>query len=297
MDHQYKGILLVLLSALGFSLLPIFALFAYRGGINVTTLLLIRFSLAAVVFFIYVFAKFKRIEMNKKDLFFLFILGSICYTLQAGCYFSSIKYIPASLAALFLYTYPIIVTVLSVIIDKEKITGKIMTSIAISFIGLIMILGTSLSKINGFGILLAFGAAFIYAVYIVIGNRVVKKTPSLVASASVTLFSAVGILIFSLFTGGINFCFETGTWFPIIGLVLCSTVLAIFFFFRGMELLGPTKASIISMIEPVFTVVFSALLLADRPTILQLFGGTMVLTGALLVIRLQPQSKIDEISG
>jgi drug/metabolite transporter (DMT)-like permease len=291
MHYPYKGALLVLLSALGFSLLPIFAIFAYRGGISITTLLLIRFSLAAVAFFIYVFAKFKRLDVSKKDLFFLFILGGICYNLQARCYFSAVKYIPSSLAALFLYTYPIIVTMLSFIIDKEKITGKIMISIMISFTGLVMILGASLGKINGIGILLAFGAALIYSVYIMIGNRVVKKIPPLVASSFVTLFSAIGVLIPGLLSGEINFHFETGTWFPIIGLVLCSTILAILFFFRGIELLGPAKASIISMMEPVFTVVFSTLLLSDKSTVIQLIGGATVLTGAILVIRLRQQTQ------
>lgn len=53
MNNFYKGAFILVLSALGFSLLPIFALYAYKGNINITTLLAFRFSLAAVIFFIF----------------------------------------------------------------------------------------------------------------------------------------------------------------------------------------------------------------------------------------------------
>jgi drug/metabolite transporter (DMT)-like permease len=295
MNNFYKGAVLSLLSALGFGLLPIFALFAYQGNISVTTLLLIRFSLTAVLLFIYVFIKFKRISLTKKDWLALLILGGICYTLQSRLYFTSVKYISSSLAVLLLYTYPIIVTALSFFLDKEKITMKMGVSLSISFAGLIMILGTSIGKVNGLGILMALGASFIYSTYIILGNRILKRMPPLVASAFIALFSAIGILILGSFTDGISFRFETTVWFPIVGLVLFSTVLAMLFFFRGMELLGPAKASIISMIEPVFTAIFSTILLSDHLTIFQLIGGAIVLTGSIFVIWSREQNKVYQI--
>lgn len=291
MNNFYKGAFFSLLSAFGFALLPIFALYAYRGHISVTTLLFLRFSIAAVLFFLYVFAKYKGLVFHKKDLFYLFILGGICYNLQARFYFSSVKYIPASLAALFLYTYPLIVTGLSFLVDREKITGKMGVSIGISFIGLILILGTSIGTMNGFGILLALGAAFVYSVYIMLGNRVLKSTPSLVASAFVAFFSSIGVLIFGFFTDGLNFSFQPVVWLPILGLVFFSTVIAILFFFRGMELIGPAKASVISMMEPVFTVILSTIFLQDRLTSVQLIGGVFVLTGASFVMRSREQKR------
>ncbi len=284
MNTFHKGAVLLVLSALGFGLLPIFALFAYQGGMNVSTLLFIRFFLAAAVLFSYLIIKYKKIVIHTKELFFLFVLGGICYNLQARFYFSSIQYIPASLASLLVYTNPMMVAVLSFLIDKEKLTKKMAGSMIISFIGLMMILGTSIGKMNGLGIVLALGAAFIYAVYIVFGNHVVKKLPPLVAISFITLFSSIGVFALGLINGDISFNFEAEAWFPAAGLVLLSTVLAMLFFFRGMELLGPSKASIISMMEPVFTVVFSTLLFHDRLSSVQLTGGVLVLSGALFVI-------------
>jgi drug/metabolite transporter (DMT)-like permease len=284
MRKIYIGVFLLLLSALGFGLLPIFALYAYKGNITITTLLLIRFSTASVLLFIYVFIKYRKISLSKKDLFFLFILGAVGYNLQSRFYFSSVKYISPSLAALILYTYPMFVTGLSFFIDKEKITGKTAGAIGISFIGIVMILGTSFKSVDMLGILFALGASIVYSLYIILGNRVIKSIPSAITSAFICLFSAIAMLTVGLFTSDISFNFTTITWLPILGLALFSTVVAILFFFLGMELLGPSKASIISMTEPVFTVLFSVVLLQDILSAAQLVGGAIVLAGSMLVI-------------
>lgn len=295
MNNFYKGAALLLLSALGFGLLPIFALYAYKGNISITTLLFIRFLFAAALFFIYAFIKFKRISVGKRDILFLFILGAIGYNLQSQFYFSAVRYIPASLAALLLYTYPMLVTVLSFFADKEKITVKTGVTLCISFIGLVLILGTSVGALNGLGIFFALGAAVVYSIYIVLGNRMVKKLPPIVMSSFIALFSSAGVLTAGLVTNSISFSFDRGVWLPIVGLVLCSTIVAMLFFFRGMELVGATKASIISMMEPVFTVILSTLLLHDRLTVIQLAGGVLVLAGAVLAVWSREQGKTQGI--
>ena len=294
MKDLYKGSILLFLSAFGFGILPIFALYAYKAGISITTLLFLRFFIAAILFFIYTFLKIKKISLTKSQLFSLFLLGGVGYNLQARFYFSSLQYIPASLTALLLYTYPIVVTALAFFIDKEKITGKLLVSVGISFVGLILILGTSVGKINGLGILLALGASLVYSLYIVLGNRVVKKIPPLVTSAFISLFASAGVLILGGLLGDINFNFQKTAWPPVLGLVLFSTVLSILTFFRGLELLGPTKASILSMIEPVFTIILSAAVLQDKPAFFQLAGGAIVLVGSIMVILSKDQNKSEE---
>ncbi|MCX7921703.1 MAG: DMT family transporter [Clostridia bacterium] len=291
MSNFYKGICLIILSVIGFGLMPIFALYAYKSGITVTTLLLIRFTAAALIMFIYIFIKIKKVSLKGRDLLMLFLLGGVCYTLQSTFYFSSVRYIPASLAALILYTYPAVVAVLTFFVDGERLTGKTIGSILISFAGLVLILGTSIGSINLLGVLFAAGASFVYSCYIVLGNKVVKKLPSIVTSGFVMGFTALGLLLLGLSTGNISFDFDIRALGPIVGLIFFSTILAILTFFRGLELLGPTKASIISVLEPVVTAVFSAILFHEVMTVLQLLGGLVVLLGAAFTVRTGQQHK------
>lgn len=285
--NSYKGVMLVLLSAFGFALMPTFALFAYQTGISVTTLLFIRFAIASVLFFLYIFLKKIPLRLSGKDYFSLFLLGGICYNTMSNFYFSSVKYIPAALAVLILYTYPMIVSILSFLIDREPPSKKITFSLCTSFVGLVLVLGTSLGTVSLLGVFFALASSLIYSIYIVVGNRVIRKIPSLITTAYITFFSSIGIFLCGIFSGDLSFHFEAGAWIWILGLSLFSTILAIFTFFKGMELLGPTHASILSMAEPLFAILISVTLFHDPITIFQVIGGVIVLLGAFLTAKSQ----------
>lgn len=293
MNNFTKGVLLLLTSACGYGLLPIFAAFAYSNNVTTSTLLFFRFSLAALFLLILVFVKFKKLKISKRDLLFFFILGGVFYNIQSRCFFESIKLIPASMTSLILYTYPIIVMILSAIFYKEKITLKIAGAISITVIGLVMLLGASFGRINGVGILFALGSAVFYSIYIIVSNYVLKSINPLIASAFVTMFTSFGMLGTGLATGDISFNFKASAWLPILGIVIFSTAMAMLFFFKGMELVGPTNASIISIMEPISTVVFTSIILHSNLTFLQLFGGIIVLGGSILAVRQKMQSSVS----
>lgn len=278
------GSILVVLAAMGFGSMPIFAMYAYKGGITVPALLFIRFSIAAVVLFAFVFIKYGRPKITWKDCFSLFILGSIFYTMQSSFYLLSIKYIPASLAALILYVFPLIVAGMSAVFFKEKITVKVMAAMLLSFAGLVLILGTSYGHIDFRGAAFALGAAVVYSSYIVLGNKVVKDLPAPVMSAFITLFTAIGVFVYGTVAGQMNFNFASSVWVPAIGLAFCATVFAMLAFFKGLDIAGPTKSSVLSMAEPLFTIVMSAFLLGESLTIMQIIGGIAVLVGAVLAV-------------
>jgi drug/metabolite transporter (DMT)-like permease len=293
----YTGAIFVIICALGYGVMPIFAIYAYRGGVNVITLLFMRFSLAALFFFIYLFLKSIRIKLTLNNLLSLFILGGIFYTLQSMFYFTSVKYIPVSLAVLILFTYPVFVSVLTYFVDKIRLSKEIGISMAVSIGGMVLALGPSIGNVNVYGVMLAVGSAVIYSCYIVLGNRVVMKLPPLVVSAYVTLFTALCLLIVGLFSKSISFSFSAGAWFPILGIVFFSTIISIIAFFSGMERLGVLKTSIIGMLEPVFSTMFSVVLFHEKLSVIGVLGGALVLYGAGLIIlkKSEPKSAETEI--
>ncbi len=285
MSPTTKGACLVLLSAISFGLMPIFIVFAYQSGIDTNTLLLLRFLFSSIFFFSYAAKKHGGIRISKKALFSFFILGAICYTFQSRFYFSSLRYISPALATLFLYTYPALVTGLSLLLNKEPLTLRVVFSIILSLTGILLIVGTSLGGIHIIGILYASGASFVYALYIVYSSRSIKNIPTMIASGFIALFSALGTLVVGSLSGGFNFNFSIIGWLPISGLALVSTVIAMTSFLKGMSYLGPTKTSIISLMEAVFTVLFSVIFLKDYLTFSQLIGGVAVLLGAYIIVQ------------
>lgn len=294
MNRYIIGVVLVVLSAVGFGFMTIFALFAYQRGVSVPTLLFLRFLIACLIFFTFLILRFRTWKISRSEFLWLFLLGGILYTMQSSLYFSSVKYISPSLAALLLYMYPLFVAILAVFIEGQKITWKIAVSIVLSLIGMSIVLGTPFGSINFFGASLALGAGLTYSVYIIIGNRVVSKIPPLVMSAYVALFASLSFMVFGFTTNSISLPTDRISWLAIFGVALLSTVLAISTFFAGMKIIGSTQASILSTIEPVVTAVLSFLLFQERLTWLQLLGGAIVLVSASLVVLFQQSSRLPQ---
>lgn len=285
------GVLLVLISASSFALMPILAVYAYKGNANLYTILFLRFALASLLLFSYLVYKKKSVAVKLPLLLKLIFIGAVLYTLQSSLYFASVKYIPVSLQALFFYTYPVFVAILAIVIYKERLNPRLMTAIAISLTGMCLVIGTSFHNINLLGAFLALGAAIVYAIYLNLSNRVLSEISPDVATAYVSLSATAAFLVTGSVTHSLNFYFQPSAWFPIIGIAFFSTAVAILTLFRGMELLGSTRASILSIVEPLVTITISSLLFHDRLSATQWIGGLLVLAGAFIVIQSRGQTE------
>lgn len=284
MKNYYKGIMLAIISAIGYSIMPILAVYVYKYDISTFTLLFIRFFISSIILFIYVRFKYKNSVIRKKDMLIFFLLGGVLYTAQAVLHFSSVKYVSPSLAILLLVTYPIFVCILSSVINNEKFNKKNWFSIIISFLGLVLVLGNKFEEINLYGVILSVGAAIVYSVYTVLGDRAVKKQLPIVTCTYTVLFATVSIFIIGLFTQNINFEINIEAVPAILGIVFLSTVIADFAFFQSLEYIGSTKVSTLGMIEPLFTAVFSYLFLSEKLELLQYVGIIVVLIGCVSIV-------------
>ncbi|MCJ7568585.1 MAG: DMT family transporter, partial [Anaerolineales bacterium] len=68
-----------------------------------------------------------------------------------------------------------------------------------------------------------------------------------------------------------------------LGMVTLSTILALGTFLAGMQRVGPTTASLLSTLEPVFTVLLAIVFLGEFLTTIQTVGGGLVLAAAVLL--------------
>lgn len=276
------GALLTVISALGFSTLPLFGVAAYADGANVTTLLGVRFLIASVLLWAYLLITRTPMPDRRTGLQLLG-MGACGYTLMSVLYLSSVaeNRLSPSLAALLLYSYPAIVAVEAWWFDKQVLTWRQGLAMALSMAGLILVLlapGAAIFTPLGAGLALA--SAFVYGTYILFGSRVTRHTTPAVATTYVTTAAAVVFLGYGALAGELVPVGLNG-WLAIAGTAVFSTVVAVLLFFAGIERLGPSRASIISTMEPVGTAVLSALLFADWLSPLQIVGGLLVLAGVV----------------
>ena len=111
--------LLVAGSAASFGLTPIFAKIAYSAGINIYSLLFLRFLVAAVFMFSLLFVK-KLTLPSKKEMLALFLLGAAGYASQSFCYLWRLIMLHQVVVSLLFYTSPIMVMIGSANFSKRK---------------------------------------------------------------------------------------------------------------------------------------------------------------------------------
>ena len=135
-----------------------------QNGIDSTTLLFLRFSIAILPIVIAIFLTDKELfKIDLKDIP-LFLVCAMCIVGLNICYNESMNTVPLSLAAVLLSLAPIYVLILAYIFFGEKITSKKLICMALAIFGCILMTGvleTSLDNIPLFGIISGIGAGVI----------------------------------------------------------------------------------------------------------------------------------------
>lgn len=281
------GPLFIAASALCFGALPIFARLAYDdGGVDVATLLLLRFTAAAAILWAVLLAR--RVPLPRgRALATLAAMGGLGYAGQAFAFFAALTLASAGLVSLLLYLYPAIVALLSRALFQHPLSRLQLGAIAMALLGSVLTIGRA-GDGKPLGIALGVLAACIYSAYIVTGSRL-PRTVAPSASATVVVSSAAAVYWGVALARGVELPATAAGWAGVAGVAIVGTVLAIGFFFAGLERVGPVKASIYSTLEPAFTLALAAVFLGETVTPLRLAGGALILAAVVLLARADTQ--------
>jgi len=274
------GILYILVSALCFGSMPIFARRALAAGVDVPTLLLLRFTLAAACMWLVFLAKGLTLPRGRV-LLLLVAMGAVGYAGQATCYFQAITLASVGLVSLLLYLYPALVALLAWLVLGHPLTRLQVAALAIALAGSALTIGRA-GDGRPLGILLGFLAAVVYSVYILAGSRI-PATVSATASTAVITTGAATACGVAAFAHGLHLPARPAGWVAVLAVAMVGGVMAILFFFEGMERVGPVRASVFSTVEPLCSVLLAALLLGEAITPLRVLGGGFILASVILL--------------
>ncbi len=303
------GAVLCLVSAAFFGAMPIFGKFAYEAGVSPAALLLVRFSLAAAVLaaLLLVRPSLRRtstvanpaaqadgpVPSPRRVVLIALGLGAIGYAAQAGLYFSALQRMDASLLALILYTYPVLVTVGAVLLRRDRMTSARGAALAAATCGTVLVLaGAGGASLHPVGAVLAFGAAIVYTTYILVSDTVVHRLPPVVLATLVMAGAAGTLGANAVLTGGVDLGFDPAGWFWLACIAVVSTVLAMLAFFAGLRRTGPSTTAILSTFVPVVTAALAELTLGESLSQVQLVGAVLVLA-SVVVLQLRRRVRVE----
>jgi drug/metabolite transporter (DMT)-like permease len=287
-----RGALLCLVSAAAFGTLGVFGRLASDAGASVTTTLLVRFTLAALVFAA-LLAVTGRLagarHLPRRAVLTGLALGAAGYSLQSGLFFLAIGRLDVSLVSLLLYTYPAFVTLAALALGRARPSLRIGGALALASVGLVLVLVTAgTGSFDATGALLALGASVTYTTYILISDRVVGEVDPFALSLLVLTGATASFTVAGLVTGTLDLGLSGEAWLWLVLIALVSTVVAVSCFFAGLRRVGPSEAAIPSTFEPPVTVALAFLVLGERLAAPQLAGGALVLA-AVILLQLRPR--------
>ncbi len=308
-DHAI-GVVLVLISAIGFGSGALLATPVYASGLDWLTLLAWRFLIAAAVSWLWLLAvpahRAALRRMSRRRVAVLLTLG-VLYLGNSGTYFAALETVPASLTALIVYMYPALVAVLSIRFGRRLEGRRAWLALVSTMAGVALAVGGIAPGAVPplLGLVLALASPVIYAVWIILaarlgGERSLREgaTPTAAGKATTAPETsepapAAALMTTATFAVWWLAAMATGrpthptdipaeAWLPLVLLGVFSTAVALQTFYAGSKRIGAANASLVSTIEPVYIIAMATLLLHETLTPVQMLGGALVIGGVVL---------------
>ena len=215
----------------------------------------------------------------KKQLPMLYLSGA-AMGLNWILLFEAYKYTTVSVATLSYYFAPVIVTVASPLLFKEKMGVRQWVCFAMSTLGIVLITGLgdlSAGSNHLLGIAHALGAAVLYATVMLL-NKSIKGVEG-IQRTFFQFLAAIAVLIpYVAFTSGITLGgLQLGGFACLLTVGIVHTGITYCMYFSSMKELPGREVALLSYIDPLVAVLCSVLILREPMGLWQILGGVLIL--------------------
>ena len=292
-NNWKAGTALVILAACFWGSMGIFVRKLGAYGFNSIQIVSVRVTLAAVIFCVILLVKDRagfKISAGDIPLFMGLGFGSILFF--TVCYFSAIKIMSLSAAAILLYTSPIWIMLMSALFFHEKMNSRKIAALVLAFGGCVMVSGISGEGIPLIGLLFGLGSGIGYGLYSILGTIALRRYSPYTVTAYTFLLAAVGSWLIcnpadmmSKFREADDlsvlmlFCILTA---------LVTAVIPFLAYTLGLQTLEASKAGILATIEPLVATIIGIVYFSEPLTLLSGIGILLIL-GAVVILNWKAQ--------
>ena len=256
------------------------SIFVRNIGISSGELALCRALIAAVLIGLWLAIRKEKFAFpnGQRELVLLLVSGA-AMGFNWILLFQAYRYTTVSMATLSYYFAPVIVTVVSTFILREKLTAKRLLCFVMSTAGLVLMIGARGAGGGSdlTGIMLGLGAAALYAT-VVLMNKMIRAVSGLQRTFLQFAAAAAVLLPYVLLTDGLNLGRLDGKgWICLLTVGVVHSFLAYCLYFTALSRLPGVEVSILSYIDPLAAVLVSLLIFGESMTWQQVVGGLCIL--------------------
>jgi drug/metabolite transporter (DMT)-like permease len=237
----------------------------------------------------------KRLRLPVSDFRRMFVLGIFGVAASNYLYYLAIQKTNVATAIILQYTAPILVLLYTVARGLQKPTVQRISAVGLAVTGIALVIGIfgfSGFRLDAIGVIAALGAAFSFAFYNVGGHSILARydrwTVLLYVIFSASLFWIVVNPPWKIAAAR----YSIDQWLFLLVFSLISVLAPFSLYFAGLQHLEPTRAIVVSCLEPVFSIMIAAVALGEIVRPLQTVGIVLVLV-AIVVVQ-SPDRRLHE---
>ena len=283
---RHKGVICGILAAVCYGTNPFGALPLYEEGVNTSSVLFYRFSMAVVMLGVMLLVERKSFRINRQE---LIVLGSLGLLFAASCitYYESFLLMDAGIASTILFVYPVMVAGIMAVFFKERITFSTVTAILLALGGIgLLYQGDGETSLSTMGIILVILSALCYAIYIVVVNQSSIRMSSLKLTFYVLFICMFVLLAYSFTSSDLHLQLPPSprAWFYVCWLGLVPTILSLVLMTIAVHEVGATPTAIMGALEPLTAVAIGVLVFGEALTVQLVIGIVLILSAVLLIV-------------
>jgi drug/metabolite transporter (DMT)-like permease len=259
---------------------PILGKLAYGVGVAPYTLAAVRTLVAAGLLWILFLIFWRRsLVLNWRELLGCVAVGAV-NGVGSLLYYSGLQRLDASLASFLGTLYPLWV-VIFLTASGEPLRWLTLVRLLGALGGVFLLTGAGRGEPDWLGAMLMVASAAINGWYMVMGQWVLADAPSRPAALYILTSMGVVVTLARILQGDPMVSIPTMGWAAILALG-ATTAISRVLMFSGLERLGGTEAALIGLMELLVSLLLAFLLLGERLTPLQWFGGLLLLVSVLV---------------
>lgn len=229
----------------------------------------------------------RAVRLDAGSLKSLAWLGFLNVTLCLSVFQISIKYIPASTAAVIFCTNPVFVHIFEAWRSHHRFSPFQILGLACAVAGLFLVAFHEVTRGSGscLGTGLAMFSAFTYGLYIVQARQATQELGSLTVNSLSFILGALACIPLLLYFDIPLLTFDYQVWPWLAYLTIVLTSLAYYLFLYGLEHLPPGAGSLIFFVKPVLATALAAWMLHESISTLFMLGTLIIILGLWLYTR------------
>jgi drug/metabolite transporter, DME family len=256
------------------------------------------FSFLVLLFALVLMRGWKRLRLPLGDFRRMFVLGILGVAASNYLYYLAIQRTNVATAIILQYTAPILVLLYTVARGLQKPTMQRVAAVALAVTGIALVIGIFGSggfRLDAMGVLAALGAAFSFAFYNVGGHSILARYDRWTVLLYVILSASLFWLVVNPPWKIVDAHYSGNQWLFLLVFSLISVLAPFSLYFAGLQHLEPTRAIVVSCLEPVFSIVIAAVTLGEVMKPLQTVGIALVLI-AIVLVQLPDRTLHEEIT-